>query len=84
MPNTPKPKIPVEKEWESVADAAEATDLSQPTIYAAIGRGEILARKVGRRTIVNVASRRRYIDSLPLATTTITMTKSSNAKGVQS
>jgi hypothetical protein len=42
-----RPKTPVEREWESPRESAEATGTSVPMIYAAIGRGDIEARKMG-------------------------------------
>ena len=36
-----RPKTPVEREWESPRESAEATGTSVPMIYAALGRGDI-------------------------------------------
>lgn len=62
-----RPKTPVEREWESPRESAEATGTSVPMIYAALGRGDIEARKMGTRTLIRVASRRAYFDNLPPA-----------------
>ena len=62
MPN----ELP-EPEWESIAASAHAADTTPQTIYSLIGQGHIEARKMGRKTLVRVASRRAYFDGLPLA-----------------
>jgi hypothetical protein len=62
MPN----ELP-EPEWESIAASAHAGDTTPQSIYQIIGQGLIEARKMGRKTIVRVASRRAYFDNLPKA-----------------
>jgi hypothetical protein len=54
-------------EWESPRDTAAATGESVQTIYNKIGLGCFDARKSSSRTLVNVASRRKYYNSLPKA-----------------
>jgi hypothetical protein len=49
------------------SSSAHAADTTPQTIYQLIGQGLIEARKMGRKTIVRIASRRAYFDNLPLA-----------------
>lgn len=49
----------------SPVDAAKAAGISRTGIFAAIRRGELEARKRGRRTIIEAAALERYIANLP-------------------
>jgi excisionase family DNA binding protein len=60
-------KQTIEPEWESPTEAAERSGISRAWIYVLIDRGDIEARKMGTRTLIRVASRRAYLDSLPIA-----------------
>jgi excisionase family DNA binding protein len=51
----------------SVTEAAAMTGISRDMFYRAINRGELVAHKVGRRTIVNHRELERYLRDLPLA-----------------
>ncbi|MFO1101320.1 MAG: helix-turn-helix domain-containing protein [Methylocystis sp.] len=52
----------------SVADVERITSSSRTAIYAEMRAGRLLARKIGRRTIIADEDLRRWIASLPLAT----------------
>jgi hypothetical protein len=58
---------PTDPEWESIADTFRATGECRQTINNKIKRGCFVAVKSGRRTLVNVPSRRAYYNSLPPA-----------------
>ena len=61
-------KNPVdEAEWESPGLNAKRNGVSRQTIYDKFAAGDIDARKMGARTLVNVASSRAYFGSLPKA-----------------
>lgn len=49
----------------TVAEAAKAATVSRSTIYAELAAGRIKARKLGRRTLVEVASLRDWVSALP-------------------
>lgn len=56
-------------EWGSIADAQKISgNESRSGIYRAIARGELIAAKRGRRTVIDLASARRRACSFPLAT----------------
>ena len=48
-----------------VPDFARAHGLSVPTVYRLIERGELIARKVGRRTLITADDEARWLASLP-------------------
>jgi excisionase family DNA binding protein len=43
----------------------DLTGISRPTFYSHVKAGRIVARKLGRRTIVMAADLERYLESLP-------------------
>lgn len=47
------PSSPQDAIWISRNDAAKKIGVSLPTLHGLINRGAIMARKVGRRTLVN-------------------------------
>jgi excisionase family DNA binding protein len=54
----------------TIADTTKISGLGRTTIYEAIGRGELEARKVGNRTLIMAASLRAFLDNLPAANIT--------------
>ena len=58
--------IPEKKFAYSVEDAAIVADLSRTALYAAIQRGELIARKNGRRTVVLADDLKLYLQQLPV------------------
>ena len=50
-------------EWGSRQDAARIAGVSLPTIHALMAQGLIEARKVGRRTVINLADLREKLAS---------------------
>jgi len=55
----------VEKMAYTIAEACEATGLSDDTLYRRHAAGEITMRKAGRRTLIPKADLERLIASLP-------------------
>lgn len=49
----------------SIVEAARMVGLGRTSLYAAIAAGELKARKAGRRTLVEVAALRQFIETLP-------------------
>ena len=49
----------------TVPDAVKATGMSRTSIYAAMKRGDLCARKAGRRTLISIADLEAYLASLP-------------------
>ena len=49
----------------TIPDAVKATGMSRTSIYEALKRGDLSARKAGRRTLVNFADLQTYLASLP-------------------
>jgi hypothetical protein len=76
------PKSPVDPEWERPGDCARALGVARSTVYAAIARGELDARKFGGCTIISVASRKALARNLPKAQ--IALAPAYTPKAVQS
>ena len=51
----------------TIDGATQVTGLPRTTIYALLGEGKLLAKKVGRRTLITHESIQAYLDSLPPA-----------------
>jgi excisionase family DNA binding protein len=51
-----------------VAEAAKAAGVGRTTLFEAIRKGEVTARKVGRRTIITVDDLDAWLNSLPKRT----------------
>jgi len=49
----------------TIADAVKATGISRTSIYEALNRGDLKARKAGRSTLILVADLEAYLDRLP-------------------
>ncbi|MFV3074602.1 helix-turn-helix domain-containing protein, partial [Niveispirillum fermenti] len=49
----------------TVSDAVKATGMSRTSIYEALKRGDLSARKAGRRTLISFADLETYLASLP-------------------
>jgi excisionase family DNA binding protein len=49
----------------TIIEACHVAGVSRTSLYAAIGRGELAARKRGRRTLVLVADLRNWVNQLP-------------------
>lgn len=52
----------------SIDGACEAADVGRTSVYEAIREGNLVARKLGRRTIILDADLRAWLESLPRAT----------------
>ena len=51
----------------SIAEVCASTGLGRDTIYGAIRAGRLIARKLGRRTIITDSDLRRFLEDLPKA-----------------
>lgn len=49
----------------TIRDAMKATGMSRTSIYEALKRGDLTARKAGRRTLILFADLQGYLASLP-------------------
>jgi len=49
----------------TIPDAVKASGMSRTSIYEALKRGDLSARKAGRRTLISFADLQAYIASLP-------------------
>jgi hypothetical protein len=58
-------EIEMERIALTIPEACEVARASRTSLYNAIGRGELQARKRGRRTIVLVNDLRDWIENLP-------------------
>ncbi|WP_234731085.1 helix-turn-helix domain-containing protein [Acidocella facilis] len=52
----------------SINDASAKFALSRAEIYRRLRSGDLQARKNGKRTLIDGASLRRFVDSMPAAT----------------
>jgi excisionase family DNA binding protein len=51
----------------SIAEVCANTGLGRDTVYGAIRAGRLVARKLGRRTIITDSDLRRFLEDLPKA-----------------
>lgn len=49
----------------SIADAVKMVGLGRTSLYAAISAGKLKTRKSGRRTLIETAALRQFIEALP-------------------
>ena len=49
----------------TIPDAVRATGISRSSLYEAMKRGDLTARKSGRRTLIPFADLEAYLASLP-------------------
>lgn len=49
----------------TIPDAVKASGMSRTSLYEALKRGDISARKAGRRTLISYADLQAYLSSLP-------------------
>jgi len=49
----------------TIPDAVKASGMSRSSIYEALKRGDLSARKAGRRTLINFADLQAYLANLP-------------------
>jgi excisionase family DNA binding protein len=55
----------MDKAYGTLPEAVHYTGLSRTSIYEALKRGDLTARKAGRRTLVSFADLQTYISGLP-------------------
>ncbi len=53
----------------SIADAVKIVGLGRTSLYAAIAAGKLKTRKSGRRTLVETAALRQFLEELPESVT---------------
>lgn len=49
----------------TIPDAVQFSGMSRSSIYEALKRGDLSARKAGRRTLISFADLQAYLASLP-------------------
>jgi excisionase family DNA binding protein len=49
----------------TIPAAVQASGMSRTALYDALKRGDLTARKAGRRTLINFADLQAYLASLP-------------------
>ena len=49
----------------SIPDAVRLSGCSRSALYVALKRGDLIARKAGRRTLISFADLQAYLASLP-------------------
>ena len=49
----------------TIIDAVTVSGMSRTSIYEALKRGDLTARKAGRRTLISFADLQAYLASLP-------------------
>lgn len=49
----------------TIPEAVKATGMSRSALYEAMKRGDLIARKAGRRTLISFADLESYLGSLP-------------------
>jgi len=49
----------------TIPDAVKATGMSRTSLYEALKRGDLSARKAGRRTLISFADLEAYLANLP-------------------
>ena len=50
----------------TISQTAQVSALSRSEIYRAINRGDLIARKRGKRTLILAQDLQRWLDSLPV------------------
>lgn len=51
----------------SITHAVKLTGVSRSELYRVLAKGEVRARKAGRRTLIEYVSLREWLDRLPAA-----------------
>lgn len=49
----------------SIAEACALSSVGRTTLYAAIARGDLKTKKVGRRTLITMQDLKSWLDSCP-------------------
>ena len=55
----------MDKAYGTLPEAVKYSGMSRTSIYCALKRGDLRARKAGRRTLISFADLEAYIASLP-------------------
>jgi hypothetical protein len=55
----------INKAYGTLPEAVQFSGLSRTSIYEALKRGDVTARKAGRRTLILFADLEAYLSSLP-------------------
>jgi excisionase family DNA binding protein len=50
----------------TIKEVCSLSRVGKTTLYAAIGRGELVARKLGKKTLILEEDFRRWIEALPI------------------
>ena len=63
-----------------VATVVRLSSLGRTSLYEAMNRGDLPARKSGGRTLIPVEDLRKYVEALPRRTTTAEKSKAADPK----
>jgi excisionase family DNA binding protein len=55
----------IQREGLSIPEACEVAGVGRTRLYAAIGSGELVARRYGKRRIILRSDLRRFLENLP-------------------
>jgi hypothetical protein len=55
-----------EPEMDRIEEHCRRWSISKPQTYRDLGAGRYIARKMGKATLIDVASARKYFNSLPV------------------
>lgn len=55
----------MDKAYGTMPEAVQFSGLSRTSIYEAMNRGDLTARKAGRRTLISFADLQTYLAGLP-------------------
>jgi hypothetical protein len=65
MKPSPSIEVPAQPLAHTIADATRVSGVSRSALYLAIARGDLAARKLGKRTLILAGDLAAFLDRLP-------------------